>query len=49
MTSLAGLRAALLAGVALLGVAIALAVAHDRHHTKVSASSSILVNNRSCA
>ena len=31
MTTVAGVRAAVLAGVALLGVAIALAVAHDRH------------------
>ena len=32
MTSLAGLRAVLLAGAALIGVAIALAVSHGRHH-----------------
>jgi rare lipoprotein A (peptidoglycan hydrolase) len=32
VSSLAGMRAAMLAGVALLGVAIALAAAHDRHH-----------------
>jgi rare lipoprotein A (peptidoglycan hydrolase) len=32
MTTFAGTRAALLAGLALLGVAIALAVAHDKQH-----------------
>ena len=32
MTTFAGLRAAVLAGVALLGVAIVLAVAHDKQH-----------------
>ena len=32
MTAFAGLRAAALAGMALLGVAIAIAVAHHRHH-----------------
>ena len=34
MTSLAGLRAALLAGLALLGIVVALAVAHDRSHKR---------------
>jgi Lipoproteins len=32
VTAFAGVRAAVLAGVALLGVAIALAVAHDKQH-----------------
>ena len=32
MTTFAGLRAAILAGIALLGVAIVLAVNHDRQH-----------------
>jgi len=32
MTTFAGTRAAVLAGIALLGVAIALAVAHDKQH-----------------
>jgi len=32
MTNVAGLRAAILAGVALVGVAVALAVAQRRHH-----------------
>ena len=34
MTAVAGLRAAVLAGVALLGIAIALAVSHRSHHTQ---------------
>ena len=34
MTSFAGLRAAALAGIALLGIAVALAVAHDRGHKR---------------
>jgi rare lipoprotein A (peptidoglycan hydrolase) len=33
MTAVAGLRAAALAGVALVGVAIAIAIAHHRQHT----------------
>jgi rare lipoprotein A (peptidoglycan hydrolase) len=34
LTSFAGLRAAVLAGVALLGIAVALAIARDKSHTR---------------